>query len=97
MFHLLLNLILGLLHVHYGTINVPGGLAFYFALLKKVQLDEEHPDFHTLLTALTQILDSLLLNAWRQECAADDHIIFTNFLATAPTPEKLLKYVHHIL
>jgi hypothetical protein len=28
----------------------------------------DRPDYHTLLAALTQILDGLILNVWRDEC-----------------------------
>ena len=97
MFHLLLNLIWGLLHIHYGAINILGSLAFYFALLEKVQLGGDHSDFHILLTALTQILDGLLLDAWRQECALDGFADFSTFSASEPTADRLLEYAHCIL
>ncbi|KAF8230407.1 hypothetical protein L208DRAFT_1282022, partial [Tricholoma matsutake] len=43
-------------------------LSHFFAVLEKVQLNVDHPDFHTLLAVLTQILDGLILNAWHMEC-----------------------------
>lgn len=97
MFHLLMNLIWGLLHVHYGAINIPGSLSYFFALLEKFRLGGEHPDFHTLLAALTQILDGLLLNVWRQECALDGFPDFKSFLALEPTLDQLLGYARHII
>jgi len=92
-----MNLIWGLLHVHYGAINIPGSLSYFFALLEKFRLGGEHPDFHTLLAALTQILDGLLLNVWRQECALDGFPDFKSFLALEPTLDQLLGYARHII
>lgn len=96
-FHFLMNLIWALLHVHYGAINISGSLSHFFALLEKVRLAGEHPDFHTLLVALTQILDGLILNAWRQEIALDGHDSLDSFAATDPSPEELLVYSRRIL
>ena len=92
-----MNLIWALLHIYYGLINTPGSLSFYFALLEKVHLGGEHPDFHTLLMALTQILDCLLLNAWQQECALDGFPDFNSFLISKSTPAQLHEYARHIL
>jgi hypothetical protein len=92
-----MNLIWGLLHVHYGAINAPGSLSHFFALLEKVRLGGEHPDFHTLLAALTQILDGLLLNAWRRECSANGYANLDAFAASNPTPEELLRCARLIL
>ncbi|KAJ7016532.1 hypothetical protein C8F04DRAFT_1342897 [Mycena alexandri] len=57
LFHLCLNLVWGVLHVHRGHINYPETLAHL-----------QHPDYHSLLAALMQILDGLILDAWRIEC-----------------------------
>ena len=63
LFHLCLNLVWALLHVHRGSLNQTGSLTYFFALMEKTRLGGEHPDYHTLLSALTQILDRILLNA----------------------------------
>ncbi|KAH8992146.1 hypothetical protein EDB86DRAFT_3065094 [Lactarius hatsudake] len=62
LFHLCLNLVWALLHVH--SLDQTGSLAYFFALLEKTHLGSDHPDYHRLLSALTQILDGILLNAW---------------------------------
>ncbi|KAG6835025.1 hypothetical protein H0H93_005508 [Arthromyces matolae] len=67
-FHLLMNLIWMILNTHRGSSEHIGSLTHLFAAMEKVRLGSEHPDFHTLLQALLQILDGLLLNAWRTEC-----------------------------
>ncbi|KIJ99839.1 hypothetical protein K443DRAFT_101532, partial [Laccaria amethystina LaAM-08-1] len=66
-FHLVMNLIWALLQNHHGTTNDIGSLSHYFLILEKTRLRGEHPYYHTLLSTLLQILDGLLLNAWRTE------------------------------
>ncbi|KAJ7435582.1 hypothetical protein B0H11DRAFT_1755885, partial [Mycena galericulata] len=56
LFHLCLNLVWGILHVHRGHINDVGSLSHFFALMEKARLGNHQPDYHTLLAALTQIL-----------------------------------------
>jgi hypothetical protein len=63
-FHKCMNLIWVVLKVHQGTIAQIGSLKYYFALLEKTCLTNEKPDYHTLLSALTQILHGLILQAW---------------------------------
>jgi hypothetical protein len=67
-FHLAMNLLWCVLETHWGTLNQMGSLTHFFAILEKTQLGGEHPDYHTLLAALTQILDGLILNMWLTEC-----------------------------
>ena len=86
-FHLLMNLIWVLLNVHCGTISGQGSLAYYFNILEKVRLASEKPDFHTLLTALTQILEGLIFNAWREECGQPS---LSDFAKTDPKPEDII-------
>ena len=87
LFHLCLNLVWALLHVHRGSLAESGSLTFFFALLEKTRLGGEHPDYHTLLAALTQILDGLILNAWRMECNCNN---LFDFAASRPSAEDLL-------
>ena len=75
------------MHVHRGSLAEPGSLTYYFSLLEKTRLGGEHPDYHTLLAALTQILDGLILNAWRMEC---EFKTLSEFAATRPSPDDLL-------
>ena len=94
LFHLCLNLVWALLHVHLGNLGQTGSLAFFFALLEKTCLGGEHPDYHTLLSALTQILDGILLNAWRCETGHHD---LGKFAATEPSAEDLISIAGNIL
>ncbi|KAJ7777577.1 hypothetical protein DFH07DRAFT_1056413 [Mycena maculata] len=68
LFHLCLNLIWAILNVHRGHINHHGSLSHLFSIIDKTRLGGRHPDYHSLLSALMQILDGLLLDAWRIEC-----------------------------
>ncbi|KAG6906553.1 hypothetical protein DXG01_013220 [Tephrocybe rancida] len=56
-FHLIMNLIWSITNVHRGSLEQLGSLTHLFSILEKAQLGGEHPDFHTLLAALTQILN----------------------------------------
>ena len=94
LFHLCLNLVWALLHVHRGSLAEPGSLTYLFALLEKTRLGGEHPDYHTLLAALTQICDGLILNAWRMECKCKT---LTEFAATRPSAEDLLNLAGTII
>lgn len=93
-FHLLMNLIWALLNVHRGSITEQGSLAYYFNILEKVRLASEKPDFHTLLTALTQILEGLILNAWRKECPQPS---LSEFAKTDPRPEDIVSIAQRII
>ncbi|EDR03150.1 uncharacterized protein LACBIDRAFT_307660 [Laccaria bicolor S238N-H82] len=92
LFHLCLNLIWLLLHVHRGTLEQTGSLVFFFALLEKTRLGGEHPDYHSLLSSLTQIRDGLLLNAWHTECGN-----LKQYSESKPSPEVLLSVAQGIL
>ncbi|KAJ6579121.1 hypothetical protein DFH09DRAFT_866630, partial [Mycena vulgaris] len=87
LFHLLLN-------AHRGHETIEGSLSYFFMILEKARLGGKHPDYHSLLAALMQILDGLLLDAWRIECGAS---ILTAFAATEPTPEIILQTADKIL
>ena len=94
LFHLCLNLVWALLHVHRGSLNQKGSLAYFFALMEKTRLGGDHPDYHTLLSSLTQILEGILLNAWSQESGHRD---LAGFAATEPQAEDLLRMAGDIL
>lgn len=94
LFHLCLNLVWALLHVHRGSIEQTGSLAYFFALLEKTRLGGEHPDYHTLLSALTQILDGILVNAWRHESGHRD---LGKFASTEPLVADLLEMAGDII
>ncbi|KAF8257109.1 hypothetical protein EI94DRAFT_1774626 [Lactarius quietus] len=69
-------------------------LAYFFALIEKTHLKGEHPHYHTLLSALMQILDSIVLNAWRHESG---HTNLGEFASTEPLAEDLLSMAGDII
>jgi hypothetical protein len=87
-FHLAMNLLWCILKTHKGALNQTGSLLYLFAVLEKTRLGGEHPDYHTLLSALTQVLHGLILNAWRTECA--DYSSLADFAKAGPMPRDLL-------
>ncbi|KAG1908727.1 uncharacterized protein F5891DRAFT_936980 [Suillus fuscotomentosus] len=94
LFHLCLNLVWALLHVHRGSIHQIGSLSYFFTLLDRTQLGCEHPDYHTLLATLMQILQGIVVNAWRKECG---HVSLAVFASSDPTADKLLEIADKIL
>ncbi|KAJ7885215.1 hypothetical protein B0H13DRAFT_1532281, partial [Mycena leptocephala] len=57
-------------------------------------LGNDQPDYHTLLAALMQVLDGLLLDAWMRECGFPT---LRSFAESKPTPEKLREIAARIL
>ncbi|KAN0135293.1 hypothetical protein V8E53_006858 [Lactarius tabidus] len=94
LFHLCLNLLWALLHVHRGSLEQMGSLAYFFTLIEKTRLRGEHPDYHTLLSALMQVLDSILLNAWRHKSGYNN---LREFASTEPLAEDLLNMAGDII
>ncbi|KAJ7900486.1 hypothetical protein B0H13DRAFT_2234162 [Mycena leptocephala] len=94
LFHLCLNLVWAILHVHRGSVNEAGSLAYFFLLMEKARLGNDQPDYHTLLAALMQVLDGLLLDAWKRECGFPN---LTAFAESKPTPKNLREIAAQIL
>ncbi|KAF7358963.1 hypothetical protein MSAN_01236700 [Mycena sanguinolenta] len=94
LFHLCLNLVWALLHVHRGHINDSGSLAYFFSLMEKTRLSNDQPDYHTLLAALTQILEGLIINAWRRECGS---VSLQTFAELKPSAQQLRDIAARIL
>jgi hypothetical protein len=92
LFHLCMNLIWALLHIHCGSLNQTGSLNYFFALMEKAQLGADHPDYHTLLAALSQILEGVFLNAWRDELGD-----LNDYVKMNPTAQDLLFHTKNIL
>jgi hypothetical protein len=86
-FHLTMNLLWCILETHRGTLNHTGSLTHLFAVLEKTWLGGEHPDYHTLLSALWQILNRLILNVWHTECGCTS---LSEFAKTNPKPQDFL-------
>ena len=93
-FHFCLNLIWALLHVHRGSITQLGSLTHLFTLMDKARLGGHHPDYHTLLATLKQILHGIILNAWRKECG---HQTLAAFAISKPLTAELLVIAEDIL
>ena len=93
-FHLVMNLLWSVLETHRGSVNRTGSLAFFFAILEKARLGGEHPDYHTLLSALKQILHGLILNVWQMECGFPS---LRDFAEAGPSPDEILQCARRIL
>ena len=89
LFHMLMNLLWALLHVHRGSINSTGSLAYWFSVLDRKRLSSSQPDFHTLRSSLFQILEGLLLTCWNVESNKRGYLSLTSFAASQPSPDKL--------
>jgi hypothetical protein len=86
-FHLVINLLWALLRTHQGALSLKGSLTDFFNLLNKTRLGGEHPDYHMLLAALTQILHGLILSAWITEFGYSS---LDDFAKSKPSVEKLM-------
>jgi hypothetical protein len=93
-FHLAMNLLWCVLETHWGTITQTGSLTHLFAVLEKTRLGGEQPDYHTLLSALTQVLHGLILNAWLTKCNCSS---LADFARAEPMPRDLLEVAHCII
>jgi hypothetical protein len=93
LFHLCMNLIWALLHIHRGSLHQYGSLTYFFVLMEKVRLGADHPDYHTLLAALTQVLEGIILAAWLDELEGD----LSGFAKTNPSTKDLLIRAQSIL
>lgn len=98
-FHLVMNFIWILLHTHRAIVSEHGSLGHYFSLLEKARLGCEHPDYHTLLATLTQIIDGLIVNAWRTECASvpGNFASLEDFAASKPDSAEILRIANNII
>ena len=92
LFHLCMNLIWAILHVHHGSLHQTGSLSYFFALMEKACLGADHPDYHTLLAALTQVLEGIILGAWLDELGS-----LGDFAKTNPSAQELLIQAKTIL
>jgi hypothetical protein len=91
--HILFNLKWALLKIHRGTVDDNGSLQFYIALLTKVQLGSEHPDYHTLHSFTSQVLFGHILLYW----TAETGLSLADLAATKPTPERLRELAAQIV
>ncbi|KAF8432017.1 hypothetical protein L210DRAFT_3414872, partial [Boletus edulis BED1] len=95
LFHLCMNLLWALLHVHQDAINQIGSLSFFFALVDRTRLSGNHPNYHTLLAMLLQILKGIIvMSAWKVKCG---HPSLLAFAELNSTPSDLLSIADKIL
>ncbi|KAH9961657.1 hypothetical protein BGW80DRAFT_1463787 [Lactifluus volemus] len=92
LFHLCMNLIWALLHVHRGSLQQTGSLTYFFGLMEKACLGADYPDYHKLLAALTQVLEGIILGAWLDELGD-----FAEFAKMNPSAQDLLLRAQSIL
>jgi hypothetical protein len=81
---MIMNLVWALRIKHYGSAKVPGSLANFFHIMEKRRLAGGKPNFYALTTALSQILNGIILAAWEKECRPLD-----DYSSTKPSPEQL--------
>lgn len=93
-FHLVMNFIWVILETHRGSMNQIGSLTHLFTVLEKTRLGAEHPDYHTLLAALMQVLDGLVLNMWRTECGYSS---LKGYAQAEPTADMVFECAHRIV
>ncbi|KAI9567256.1 hypothetical protein HD554DRAFT_2024283 [Boletus coccyginus] len=84
LFHLYMNLIWALLHIHCGLVAKAGSFCYFFAVLDHMCLGCKHPNYYTLLVTLMQILHGIILNAWKVECG---YLSLAAFSLSNPTPQ----------
>ena len=65
-----------------------------FAMLEKTRLGGEHPDYHTLWAALSQVLHGFILNACWIESG---HTSLDDFSKTNPSPQEILELAHKVM
>ncbi|KAJ6585348.1 hypothetical protein B0H19DRAFT_1250196 [Mycena capillaripes] len=94
LFHLCLNLVWAILHVHRGSVNELGSLTYFFVFMEKARLGDDQPNYHSLLAALKQALHGLLLGAWLKECGFPS---FESFAESKPNPQTLRNIASQIL
>jgi hypothetical protein len=92
LFHLCMNLVWALLHIHHGSLSQTGSLTYFFALMEKAQLGADHPDYHTLFAAMSQILEGIVLDAWRDELGS-----LKGYAKTKPKAQDLLLRAKNVL
>jgi hypothetical protein len=92
-FHILLNLLWAILRIHRRTIEAIGSLQFYIAVLEKVRLGTEKPDYHTLRSFTSQVLFGHILLFW----ATETGVSTVDFAALKPSPSILRKYAAQII
>jgi hypothetical protein len=97
LFHMLMNLLWAILHIHRGSINCTGSLAYWFSILDRKCLSSPQPDFHTLRSSLFQILDGLLLACWDIELKKHGYSDITSFAKSEPPPDELNNIAMNIL
>lgn len=100
LFHYLLNLSWYMLDIHRGIISDTGSEtgsgADWIRVLGKTRHGGKHPNYHAVKATLMQILDGLLLEAWRLECISRGFTSIATFEASGPTAVLLMEMADSI-
>ncbi|RXW21996.1 hypothetical protein EST38_g3858 [Candolleomyces aberdarensis] len=88
LFHAALNLAWALLNIHRGILSQKASLTWWFAILEKTRLGQQKPDYHTLYATLIQILEGVVLSAWKELCRLDGKTL-EEYAALKPKAEEL--------
>ncbi|KAH6874829.1 hypothetical protein BKA70DRAFT_1128812 [Coprinopsis sp. MPI-PUGE-AT-0042] len=87
-FHVSLNKVWSLKVIHWGEMSESGSLSNLSTQLNKTRLASAKPDYHTLETFLSQVLDGLLLDACELECG---YPTLEKYADSKPSAEDLLQ------
>jgi hypothetical protein len=96
LFHLQMNLAWCILSKHRLNADQTGSLAFWFDFLEKKRLGAAKPDYYTLLAALYEIRDGLLINAWREKVRSQG-MEMSQFCDSKPSSSELLRLSQEII
>ncbi|KAF7976464.1 hypothetical protein HWV62_6721 [Athelia sp. TMB] len=92
-FHVQLNLLWALLHIHRGMREQIGSLQYFIVLLGRTRMGSAKPDFNTMRSLATQVLAGNILSYWK---VATGGATLAQFAATKPTIEALLLHAESI-
>ncbi|KAF6742175.1 hypothetical protein DFP72DRAFT_1082442 [Ephemerocybe angulata] len=88
LFHAALNLVWAMLHVHRGSSTQLATIAFWIIVLEKVRLSGAKPDYHTAYAFLIQILEGVVLSAWKEICLLQDPTLTDDEKKNATATQK---------
>lgn len=91
-FHVQMNDNWSNLKIHRGASNELGSLQYYIAILGKVRMNNEQPEYETLRSFTTQVLSGSILHLWEIEAGMS----LKSFVASKPSDKKLLEIASNI-
>lgn len=72
LFHLQMVLCSSILRTHYGSVSIPGSLAFIIALLRRKRLDPKMPCYYTADEFLRNTFEAMVRRLWEMELVTED-------------------------